>query len=139
MIQWLSSRDHYHLAPKSVSFWSHLCDRSHFCSHVDRPGRCKSFQEMPDFCSLCMSEYRHRQCHVESLWENIKKIKSRVNMKYSENLHLSYFVWPRSIGTAALQLYHIYLHSQKRYLAIFLLILEGFVNVEYKSLQSIVQ
>ena len=33
----------------------------------------------------------------------------------------------------------IYLHSQKRYLAIFLLILEGFVNVEYKSLQSIVQ
>ena len=33
----------------------------------------------------------------------------------------------------------IYLHTQKRYLAIFLLILEGFVNVEYKSLQSIVQ
>ena len=36
-----------------------------------------------------------------------------------------------------LQLY--YLHTKKRYLAIFLLILEGFVNVEYKSLQSIVQ
>ena len=46
---------------------------------------------------------------------------------------------PDQFGFAALQLYHIYLHSQKRYLAIFLLILEGFVNVEYKSLQSIVQ
>ena len=42
-------------------------------------------------------------------------------------------------GTAALQLYHIFTLTKKVYLAIFLLILEGFVNVEYKSLQSIVQ
>ena len=99
---------------------------------------------MPDFCSLCMSDWVQAMPCRKSMGEHQKnKIQSinvfEKNMKYSENLHLSYFVWPRSIGTAALQLYHIYLHWQKRYLAIFLLILEGFVNVEYKSLQSIVQ